>query len=256
MDYYDSLSVTRTATIDEIKSAYRKAALKYHPDRNPGDSEAELKFKQAAEAYEVLSDSLKKSEYDSKGYVGRRPPNPPRSKPKQKPKPKDEPHNWRERTATQTELDKVQCSYFGGSATGRNIQTHLYLSREDLKFGCKTQVLIKRRAVCVPCIGEGVTTIGCARCNGYGALLELNPFREFAPVCPSCHGKGLFDKQCPVCKGQGVSAAEVLASVQVVVPAESSNGQQIMVAGEGEPPVANSGQRRPPGHLRVVLLEK
>jgi len=157
MDYYERLGVSRTATEEEIKKAYRTLAKQYHPDRNPGDKAAEETFKKVQEAYDTLSDFQKRAIYN-----GRMPPPP---KPKQ-PKPKTEDpikevakEEWSWFTGeeinqppSQAQLDAIQCSFFGGDTTGRNILTHLFLTKDDMQSGGHAVVKIKKRELCKKCI--------------------------------------------------------------------------------------------------------
>lgn len=248
MDYYTRLGVARTAAPEEIQKAYRRLAFKHHPDRNPGDAEAVETFKQVAEAYEVLQDDVKRATYDRQGYVGRRPPPSPPPPPPKKP-PKPEPKKYQH---VHVDPKEVQCSYFGGNTTGRNIMTHLYLTKEQMQLGGKFEVHVKKREACVNCHGDGNSNRVCQICRGDGRLthLVIGGNREMAPECHMCKGEGIIYVPCRQCGGQGVNLW-ALRSVFIPVPSNCKTGQQITVVGEGEVAPLKS-----PGYLRVVVLEK
>lgn len=242
MEYYETLGVERTATPEEIKKSYRQKALQYHPDKNPGNKEAEEQFKKVAEAYEVLSDTSKRNEYDVKGYVGRRPATPP-PRPKEKPKAKPEPEKKKPYAPSQEDLDKVQCSYFGNGTTGRNVQTHIFLTPDEMKTGCAKNIIIKKQGMCNRCVGDGSTHSVCRKCNGKGTdTYGLN--------CYACDRYGFLIQKCPVCSGQGV-AGMGFNQVHVVVPPGVKSGHAITLLGEGE-----IAPLKLPGFLRVIVLEK
>jgi molecular chaperone DnaJ len=249
MEYYEILEVSKTATNDEIKAAYRKKAKEFHPDLNK-DTNCEKKFKEIAEAYEVLSDSFKRLEYDQKGYVGRRPPpgHQPKKKPEKKPEKKSEPHNAKPPGVPS--LNDIECSFYGGSSTGQNILAQLKLTREEMKRGYKGLLWVKKREPCKACVGDGTVVNFCRHCNGEGRMMKLSPFRDLAPICPVCGGSGGSDYQCTHCKGSGLRDL-VPCEVGVVIPENSEPGMQFTFHGEGE---ACPGKA--PGHLRVVLIEK
>lgn len=247
MDYYTTLGVARTATPEQIQKAYRKLAMKYHPDRNPGDNEAVEKFKEVAHAYEVLIDDVMRATYDRQGYVGRRPPSPPPPPPKKEKKAEPPP-----KTHVHVNPDEIKCSYFGGATTGRNVLTHLYLTKDQMRMGGKHEVHVKKREMCGNCNGDGNSNRVCQICRGSGRLTHLvyGGFREMAPECQMCKGEGIIYVPCRQCKGDGV-ALWGIRSVTVSIPSNCQSGQQITVAGEGELAPLKS-----PGYLRVVVLEK
>lgn len=250
MNLYQVLGVTRSATIDEIKKAYRKLALENHPDHNPDNSECEVRFKEITNAYEIIGDIHKRSEYDVKGYVGRRPvnsPSPPPQKPKPAPKPEpatEQPHD----------LPILNCTYFGSSQGGRNIMAHLKVSNYELRNGTRTVARIKKREICDRCVGDGNCQVACPTCTGvrfsdggFGAG-DSPHLKNLRLHCSKCDGHGIYFNTCPVCKGAGV-AQWVVKNVYVTIPPNSQIGQQIMVAGEGE-----SSPNKPPGYLQIVLI--
>lgn len=251
MEYYETLGVVKTATSEEIKKSYRQKALLYHPDKNQGNKEAEEKFRKLVEAYEVLSDASKRNEYDVKGYVGRRPasppPPPPRPKAKEKPDPgKHKPYNPEEKkpyAPSQEDLNKIQCSFFGNGTTGRNVQTHLFLTPQEMREGCAKNIVIKKQGECRRCIGDGSTHIICRRCNGKGTdTYGLN--------CIACDHFGYTIQKCPFCLGQGVHGMG-FNQVHVIVPSGVQSGHAITLLGEGE-----TAPRKLPGFLRVIVLQK
>lgn len=249
MDYYERLGLTRTATADEIAKAYRQKAIQFHPDKNPGNVSAVQEFKQCAEAYEVLSDVAKKSQYDVQGYVGRKPANwrPP---PKPKPKPKTAEDFKKEfeakadRPATKEEVEAIPCSFFGGSNSGRNIQAHLFLTKEQLRAGGRYPLKIKKRGLCNGCVGDGYVFGPCPKC------FVNRDYENLQMHCPTCNGSKMVEKKCGKCGGEGVSLWSI-SEVLVAVSPGTNSGQQIRIAGEGE-----SAPHKMPGYLQVVVLEQ
>jgi molecular chaperone DnaJ len=236
MDYYQILGVQRTATEEEIKKAYRLLAKKTHPDVESGSVE---KFKEATLAYEVLSDAQKKVQYDAFGYVGRRPSNwnPP---PKKKEPVKEKKKETKEKTTwTQKELDEIQCSFFGGSLTGKNILVHLKLTTNEKKFGGTKNALIKKREVCMKCVGDGEARMICPECHNFSQTLNW---------CSFCEASGYVYGECPDCNGDGVKNWTV-HNVKVTFPAGIQSGHTINVFGEGE-----VAPKKQPGHVRVVII--
>lgn len=261
MDHYNTLGVARDATAEEIKNAYRKLALKFHPDRNQGDKRAETEFKNISNAYEILSDASKRSEYNIKGFVGRRspppptptpPPPPPRPpRPKAKPKTKaapEQPHNWLWEGnvifhPTVEQLDNISCSYFGNMSTGKNILTHIFCTKEELKTGTKKMVLFKRREMCKMCVGDGELGIACPQCKGRDRPMDLG-------WCESCQNQRSKIIKCSRCQGTGVDGW-VIVKMPVLITAGSIAGGSITLYGEGE-----GAPRKAPGNVRVALIEK
>jgi molecular chaperone DnaJ len=254
MDYYQILAVERTATEEQIKKAYRKLAMKYHPDRNPGDENAVEQFKKVQEAYETLSDASKKTQYDRFGSTGHRPyaPPPPKREP-EKPKTKEDferdraEQKRKERAAagvpgvfTQADLDRIQCTFFGGGNQGRSIMTQLKLTPAEMKKGGSKTVQIKRRTMCPTCVGDGTAMKMCPRCKGD---------RPDVGWCPICDGQGATPDKCPTCNGEGVKPWTIV-DVRVVWSPNVQPGHQVNILGEGE-----MAPRKLPGNLRVVLVQ-
>lgn len=240
-DYYEVLGVSRDATIDEIKKAYRRLALQYHPDRNPGNKEAEEKFKEIAEAYEVLSDPEKRALYDRYGHAAF------------------------DRAATTT---AQQGSSFGGfhdpfeifrevfgtgsifdelfgtgqttgyaSTQGEDIHYDLTLTLEEVATGCEKEVQIRRAVPCPHCNGAGAeprsgyTT--CRTCRGHGFVeQQLGGFFRFRQTCPDCRGEGrVIRTPCSKCGGEG--RIYKLETVHLRIPAGVDNETQLRVSGKG-----------------------
>jgi molecular chaperone DnaJ len=252
MDCYNTLGVARNATTEDIKTAFRKLALKYHPDRNPGDPTSETEFKDVSNAYEILSDVAKRSEYDIKGFVGRIPsaPPPPRPKPKQQTKPKaqpepsEQPHNWLWEGnvifhPTIQQLDKIACTYFGNMNTGKNILTHIFCTKDELHVGAKKMVVFKRREMCKKCVGDGELAYGCPKCRG-----------RTVGWCEVCENKGAGIIKCQKCLGTGTDGW-IIVRMPVVIPPKSMAGGSITLHGEGE-----GAPQKAPGYVRVTLIEK
>lgn len=244
MDYYQVIGVARTASESDIKKAYRKLAKQFHPDFNPGNKSAEDKFKQIQNAYEVLTDPLKKLQYDQLGYVGRRPPNysPPRPSPA-----KTKTDFERERAAqkkpakpmSQSELDSIECTFFGGgNDSGRSILIHMRLTPEERKAGGIKHITIKKRDICQRCVGDGNIMMPCTKCNG------KNPDHSW---CDLCDVKGGIMGTCPACEGDGLRTL-VPHTVRVVWSPNIQPGHTITIMGEGE---IKPGKA--PGQIRVVV---
>ena len=242
-DYYEVLGVEKTASADEIKKAYRKAAMKYHPDRNPGDTAAEEKFKEVGEAYEILSDDQKRSRYDQFGFAGVDP-------------------NYGAGAGAGGygfggggfggfgDFGDIFSEFFGGGASsrassanaprrGENVMAHLELTFEEAAFGCEKEVSSQRIENCAACSGSGsadgaVET--CATCRGSGQVRTTQNFMGMAmqstSVCPKCGGKGKTIKNpCNTCKGKG--KVRKTNRVKVKVPAGVDEGQSVRVRNEG-----------------------
>jgi len=250
-DYYEVLGVDRQANPQEIKSAYRRLALKYHPDKNPGDKDAEEKFKEAAEAYSVLSDPNKRAQYDRFGHAG-------------------------VNVGTGgfggfdpdifADFSDILGDFFGfgdvfGSSRrrranqpqrGSDLRYDLRISFEDAVFGVKTKIKIPRQENCPVCEGTGAKPgegrVTCNTCGGLGQLRYQQGFFTISRTCPQCHGSGqVIRHRCTECRGSGrISKERVL---ELKIPAGVDNGSRLRVAGEGEAGV-NGG---PPGDLYVVI---
>ncbi len=255
-DYYEVLGVDKNASSDEIKKAYRKMAMKYHPDVNPDNKEAEAKFKEANEAYEVLSDADKKAKYDRFGHAGVDP-------------------NYGAGQGgfggfgggMDFDLGDIFSSFFGGGfggtqhrsnpnapQRGSDIQSGISISFEEAAKGCKKTIDIQRIEVCDECSGtgaaKGTTTQTCPDCNGRGQVStqQRTPFGviQSTKACPRCSGKGtIIPTPCSKCKGHGRIRKTVKQEINV--PAGIDDGQVFSVRGMGNRGI-NGG---PSGDLRI-----
>ncbi len=264
-DFYEILEVTRSATPDEIKSSYRKMAMKYHPDRNPGDKGAEEKFKEAAEAYEVLMDPNKRARYDQFGHEGMR---------------GTDFHgfdNVGDIFSAFSDIfnfggGSIFDDLFGGSSRGgrsrryrspgiqgSDLKVTIHLPLEEVAEGVEKTLKIKRYQNCEVCGGSGARsssgTSECSTCHGAGEVRQVSRsmFGQFinVQVCPTCNGEGrvIVDK-CPNCSGEGRIKGET--TMKVNIPAGVSSGNYIPLRGQGNAGV-RGGQS---GDLIVVIEEE
>jgi molecular chaperone DnaJ len=240
-DYYEVLGVARTATEEEIKKAYRQLARQHHPDRNPGDKEAETRFKEVQEAYDTLSDKEKKSLYDLRGHSG------PSMRFRRKPKPGSAPNPG-------FSYEDVVSEMFGGSVfRGRNIQVRVEVELLEVLTGCTKTIKIKKRKRCMTCSGNGFTGFTpCSVCAGSGVkLIQDAPF-DLQMACPVCQGSGKADvTRCGDCLGSGFTPmTDKMLNVQI--PAGIGNGMAVRIRGEGE----EAQKTGTPGDVMVVVLVK
>ena len=261
-DYYEVLGVPKGASAEDIKKAYRKLALKYHPDRNPDNKEAEEKFKEAAEAYEVLSDDDKRARYDQFGHAGVDP-------------------NYGAGQGGYGgygggfggfgdfgDLGDIFGSFFGGGGgrrssanaprRGENVGARLELTFEEAAFGCEKQVAALRIENCPDCAGTGSadgSQVTCSYCRGAGQVRTVQNFMgmqmQSTSVCPQCNGRGKVVKNpCISCRGKG--KVRRTQKIKIRVPAGVDNGQTLRVGGEGS--VGENGG--PKGDLMVEISIK
>jgi molecular chaperone DnaJ len=251
-DYYDVLGVARSANDNDLKSAYRKLALKYHPDRNPGDKAAEDKFKEAAEAYAILADTEKRSLYDRFGHAG-----------------------VSAAAGGAAGFDPTIFSDFGdilgglgdifgfgdlfgaarrrgGPQRGADLRYDLEITFEEAARGTETTIQVPRHESCGSCNGSGAAAGSapavCPQCRGQGQVRFQQGFFTVARTCPQCQGSGrIITKPCQTCRGLGRVATE--RKITVKIPAGIAAGQQLRLAGEGEGGSAGG----PSGHLYVVV---
>jgi molecular chaperone DnaJ len=251
-DYYDVLGVARTATDQEIKSAYRKLALKHHPDRNPGDKVAEEKFKEAAEAYAVLADGDKRARYDRFGHAavsgaaGQGPGG-------------FDPSIFAEFNDIFGGIgdifgfgDIFGGRRRGGPQRGADLRYDLEIPFEESAKGVETTIQIPRHEACEPCGGSGAAPgtgpSTCPQCRGTGQLRYQQGFFTVARTCGQCRGTGrVITKPCPTCRGAGVT--EQVRKLTVKIPPGISTGQRLRLQGEGEA----GAQGGPAGDLFVVI---
>jgi molecular chaperone DnaJ len=256
-DYYEVLGVEKNASETELKKAYRKLAMKYHPDQNPGDKEAEEKFKEINEAYEILSDPDKKARYDQFGFAGVDP-------------------NYGAGSGfggggfgfDGFDLGSIFGDFFGGGgasqrrngpARGQNLSAELEITFEEAAFGCEKEITFGRIEPCSTCSGSGCKAgtqpETCSRCGGRGTIRTQQNFMGMAmqseSPCPTCGGKGkLIKEPCAVCKGKGRVRRSKTLKVQV--PAGIDHGQSFRLRSEGNAG-ANGG---PAGDLLVTVSIK
>ncbi|HVU95061.1 MAG TPA: molecular chaperone DnaJ [Puia sp.] len=262
-DYYEVLGVAKGASADEIKKAYRKVAMQYHPDRNPGDKAAEEKFKEAAEAYEVLSDADKRGQYDRYGHAGLS-------------------GNGRGfgggGSMNMDDIfsqfgdifgDDLFGSFFGGGrrgggggrargVRGSNLRVKIKLNYEEIAKGVSKNIKVKKYVGCTTCSGSGAkdknSVQTCSTCGGSGQVRRVsNTFlgqMQTVTTCPTCNGEGsIVTAKCPACKGEGRVYGEETVSIDI--PAGVQEGMQLSVSGRG-----NAGERGgPPGDL-IILIEE
>jgi molecular chaperone DnaJ len=247
-DFYDVLGVSRDVSDQELKSAYRKQALKYHPDRNPGDHAAEEKFKQASEAYQVLSDADKRAAYDRYGHAG----------------PASQGFNGGP-FAGGVDISDIFGDLFGemfnvgGSQQrgprqqrGDDLRFDLTINFEDAIFGSETEVKIRRMESCEACNGRGSSSgrgpSACSQCQGRGQVRYQQGFFSVARTCGACGGTGsVISDPCQACRGETRVAKELKLNVKV--PPGVEDGTRIRYSGEGDS--GRSGGPR--GDLYVVL---
>ena len=264
-DYYEVLEVPKTATADEIKKAYRKKAIQYHPDKNPGDKEAEEKFKEAAEAYSVLSDPDKRAKYDQFGFDGL---------------------NGASGFGgggfgggmSMDDIFSMFGDIFGGGgfggfgsfggrtrqrgerkSQGSDIRIKVSLTLEEINNGVTKKFKLKKLVPCQHCHGTGAQggsgTETCPDCNGTGSVLRTQQsffgMVQTQTVCPRCGGEGkIIKNRCPHCSGDGVVYGEEI--VEVNIPAGVAEGMQLSVEGKG-----NAGKHNGyNGNLLIVIDEQ
>jgi len=239
-DYYETLHVDRSADTDDIKRSYRRLAMKYHPDRNPGDQEAEVSFKQAAEAYEVLSDPERRKVYDQYGHAGLR------GQPKHDFRSMD-PHDI---FSMFDEIFGGLGGGFGGGgrqgrrrgvARGYDLETDVEIELEQVLDDTSVDVDFTRLDVCETCNGSGAKPgtepIPCVACGGQGQVVQsgLGGMFRMVTTCPHCKGKGnVVSESCPDCDGR--CRVPKRRHLSVTIPRGIHNGQTVCLRGEGEPP--------------------
>lgn len=258
-DYYEVLEVSKSASAEEIKKAYRKQALKFHPDRNPGDKEAEEKFKEAAEAYEVLSDPQKRQRYDQYGHAG---------------------VGGAAGSGHFTDVEDILSHFgdifgdfgfggfggFGGSrrgggtrtSKGSNLRVKVTLTLEEIAKGVEKKLKVNKYISCDTCSGTGARGNNgystCSTCHGTGQVTRITNTllgrMQTSSVCPECNGDGKIVKdRCLTCHGEGIVKGEEI--IKISIPAGVGEGMQLNVAGKGN--AARRGGMN--GDLMVVIEE-
>lgn len=260
-DYYDILGVDKKASKSEIKKAYRKVAMKFHPDRNPGDKAAEDKFKEAAEAYEVLSDEQKRAKYDRFGHAGLR----------------GGPGGGF--GGAGMSMDDILRNFgdifgggfgdiFGNAGGGRqrrgsgrrgsNFRVRVKLTLEEIAKGVQKKIRVKKHIACDTCHGSGAKDSNsfttCQTCNGHGYVRQVtNTFlgqMQTTSPCPNCHGEGKsISSKCGSCKGEGRVYGEETISLDI--PAGVHDGVQLSLSGKG-----NAGERGGANGDLIVAIEE
>jgi len=250
-DFYTLLGVGRNATDAEIKSAYRKQAMKYHPDRNPGDKTAEERFKEAAEAYAILCDQEKRSLYDRFGHAGVR--SAPGGGAGFDPSVFQEFGDFADILGNMFGFgDLFGGRRRGGPQRGADLRYDLEISFLESATGAEPTVQIPRQETCETCKGSGAaagsTPTVCSMCRGQGQVRRQQGFFTIAVTCPQCRGAGkTVAKPCQTCQGAGRVTHE--RKIKVKIPAGISNGQQLRLQNEGEAGMSGG----PAGHLYVVI---
>src|SRR5882757_3997709 len=262
-DYYEILGITKSSSAEEIKKSYRKVAMQYHPDRNPGDKPAEEKFKEAAEAYEVLSDADKKAQYDRFGHAGMS---------------NNGRGGFNGGNMNMDDIfsqfgdifgDDIFGSFVGGGrrgggnsrsrgVKGSNLRVKIKLNYEEIAKGVTKNIKVKKYVPCTTCSGSGAKDKGsiqtCSTCGGSGQVRRVsNTFlgqMQTVTTCPTCNGEGsLVTAKCTSCKGEGRVYGE--ETVTIDIPAGVQEGMQLSVGGRG-----NAGERGgAPGDL-IILIEE
>lgn len=260
-DYYEVLGVAKSATAEEIKKAYRKVAMQYHPDRNPGDKAAEEKFKEAAEAYEVLSNEEKKARYDRFGHAGVGG----ASGNGRGPSMEDIFSNFGDVFG-----DDMFGSFFGGgrqsggggrrqATRGSNLRVKLKMNYAEIAHGANKKIKIKKHVTCDTCQGSGAKDKNavqtCSSCGGSGQVRRVQSTflgqMQTVTTCPTCHGEGTqITSKCGSCKGEGRVYGEETISLDI--PAGVQDGMQLSMSGKG-----NVGERGGyPGDLLLLIEEE
>ena len=258
-DYYEVLGLSKEATKEEIKKAYRKQALKFHPDKNPGDKVSEENFKEAAEAYEILSSDEKKARYDRYGHAGLG-------------------NNGGGFSGQGMTMDDIFSSFgdifgdafggfggFGGARHGRrinkgsNLRVKVKLTLQEVANGAEKKIKVNKYDICDTCGGTGAASASsistCTTCHGSGHVTRLTNTMlgqmQTTSVCPSCGGEGkTITKKCTACYGEGVVQKEDV--IKINIPAGVGKGMQMTVSGKGNAP-RRGGEN---GDLLVVIDEE
>ncbi len=263
-DYYEVLGVGRTASTDDIKKAYRKLAMQHHPDRNPGNKDAEERFKEAAEAYEVLGEPEKRRRYDQFGHEGMR---------------GTDFRGFTDANDIFSTFGDIFGGGFGGSifeemfgggqqargrsraggvTPGSDLKVRLKLTLEEIATGIEKRLKIKKWKTCDTCHGTGTSSsrglATCPVCNGTGEIRQVSRsvFGQFVNIttCANCHGEGKVIKEpCPSCHGEGRIQGE--STIKVNIPAGVGEGNYIPLRGEG-----NIGRRGGPAGDIIVVIEE
>ena len=262
-DYYEVLEVSKSATPEEIKKAYRKKAIQYHPDKNPGDKEAEEKFKEAAEAYEVLSDPQKKARYDQYGHAGM-----------------GGAGGFGGGFGGGMSMEDIFSQFgdifgghfggfggfgsFGGGSRqrtnrGTDLRVKVKLTLKEISTGIEKKIKVKKYVACEHCKGTGAENgtayTTCSNCNGSGVVTRVQQTflgaMQSTTTCPQCNGEGkTITKKCPHCNGEGIQKEEEVITINI--PAGVMDGMQLSMRGKGN--AARHGGT--PGDLLILIEEE
>ena len=256
-DYYEVLGVQKSASKDDIKKAYRKLAIQYHPDKNPGNKAAEDKFKEATEAYEVLSDDQKKQAYDQFGFAG--------VEGMGGSSPHDFSQAFRGFEDIFGDFSGIFDTIFGGGSgrrgsgggqrQGANLRYDIEIPFKDAVFGTKVEIQYTKNEACTACKGSGAANGAgkkvCPTCKGTGQIRQSAGFFSMASPCPSCGGQGeIIEKPCPECAGSG--AQKKRQKIMVTIPPGVENGRRVVISRQGDAGPAGG----PAGDLYVFIRVK
>jgi molecular chaperone DnaJ len=246
-DYYEVLGIERSASLEEVKKAYKKLALKFHPDRNPNDREAEEQFKVCSEAYAVLSDDSKRRRYDQFGHSGM-----------------DPNAGFNDVGDIFSHFNDLFSDFFGGgmgggqqrrrrdgAQPGADLRTVVRLTLQEAVFGIKKEVELSHPSPCETCQGSGAKNGELSPCSGCGGKGQVSHARGpflLSTTCPQCQGRGMMPKDvCGTCRGSGET--QIHRKVKVTIPAGIDHGQTLRVPSQGQ-----AGRRGgPAGHLYVTV---
>jgi len=252
-DYYEILGVERDVEIEEIKKAYRKLAVKYHPDKNPGDKAAEEKFKELGEAYEALSDPQKRAAYDQYGHAA--------FDPRMRGGPRGGGFHDPADIFREVFSGSVFEDLFGMRSDptqpqrGADLRYDMEITFEEAAHGCEKEITVTKQDRCETCNGSGAEpgsrTKTCPTCNGRGQVISSRGIFSIAQTCPRCEGSGkVIEKPCRTCHGAG--RHERTSKIKLRIPAGVDTGSRLRSSGNGEA----GGRGGPTGDLYVVLHVK
>jgi molecular chaperone DnaJ len=252
-DYYEVLAISRSATEDDVKRAYRKLAVKYHPDKNPDDPHAEEKFKELGEAYDVLMDADKRAAYDRFGHAAF-------SQGMGRGGGFHDPFDIFREVFGGGGGGGIFETFFGGGATvdregrqrGSDLRYDMQITLEEAAFGVDKEIEVRKLDTCAKCEGKGAEpgsrTINCPTCGGRGQVISSRGFFQVSQTCPRCRGVGqIIEKPCRACDGEG--RAENTSRIKLKIPTGIADGSRLRSSGNGEAGIRGG----PAGDLYVVI---